>query len=85
MPVLTRPAAPAPHTTKPPEKSSARSSWWRQHRFSLAVLTPSLILIGIFVYVFIGYSVRVSVSKWQGLKPHLANRDPRWADRDTCP
>ncbi|WP_328665501.1 sugar ABC transporter permease [Streptomyces sp. NBC_00322] len=82
MPVLTRPAAPAPHTTKPPVKAPTRSSWWRHHRFSIAVLTPSLILIGIFVYGFIGYTVRVSVSKWQGLQPDLSPRDPLYQTYD---
>jgi glucose/mannose transport system permease protein len=34
------------------------------------MLTPSAILIGIFVYGFIGWSLRVSTSEWQGLLPY---------------
>jgi glucose/mannose transport system permease protein len=34
-----------------------------------AMLSPSVILIGIFVYGFIAWSLRVSMSDWQGLIP----------------
>jgi glucose/mannose transport system permease protein len=34
-----------------------------------AMLSPSVILIGIFVYGFIAWSMRVSMSDWQGLIP----------------
>lgn len=34
-----------------------------------AMLAPSVILIGIFVYGFIAWSMRVSMSDWQGLVP----------------
>lgn len=57
---------------------------------SVALLLPSMVAIGIFVYGFIAWSVRVSLSKWVGLTPdftwagleHYANliqRDPRFA------
>jgi len=36
---------------------------------SIAVLLPSMIAVAIFVYGFIGWSVRVSFSKWKGLTP----------------
>ncbi len=36
---------------------------------SLALLLPSIIAIAIFVYGFIGWSVRVSLSQWKGLNP----------------
>jgi len=36
---------------------------------SIAILTPSIIAVAIFVYGFIGWSVRVSLSKWKGLNP----------------
>lgn len=36
---------------------------------SIAILTPSIIAVAIFVYGFIGWSVRVSLSKWKGLIP----------------
>jgi len=44
--------------------------------FRIAVLAPSVLLLAIFVYGFIGYSIRVSVSKWQGLVPNLQVRQP---------
>ncbi len=36
---------------------------------SVALLTPSIIAVGIFVYGFIGWSIRVSLSQWKGLIP----------------
>lgn len=36
---------------------------------SVAILLPSIIAVAIFVYGFIGWSVRVSLSKWKGLIP----------------
>src|SRR5512143_2452866 len=36
---------------------------------SIALLLPSIVAIAIFVYVFIGWSVRVSFSQWKGLLP----------------
>ncbi len=36
---------------------------------SIGLLTPSIIAVAIFVYGFIGWSVRVSLSKWKGLNP----------------
>jgi hypothetical protein len=36
---------------------------------AVAMLSPSAILIGIFVYGFIAWSIRVSMSDWQGLIP----------------
>jgi len=36
---------------------------------SIALLLPSMIAVAIFVYGFIGWSVRVSLSKWRGLLP----------------
>jgi glucose/mannose transport system permease protein len=41
---------------------------------SIALLLPSIVAIAIFVYGFIGWSVRVSLSQWQGLAP-----DYTWA------
>ncbi len=37
---------------------------------SIAILLPSVVAVAIFVYGFIGWSVRVSLSKWQGLLPN---------------
>jgi glucose/mannose transport system permease protein len=36
---------------------------------SIAILLPSIVAVGIFVYGFIGWSLRVSMSKWKGLRP----------------
>jgi len=41
---------------------------------SIALLTPSIFAIAIFVYGFIGWSIRVSLSQWKGLLP-----DYTWA------
>ena len=41
---------------------------------SIALLLPSVVAVAIFVYGFIGWSVRVSLSNWQGLLP-----DYSWA------
>jgi glucose/mannose transport system permease protein len=41
---------------------------------SIAMLTPSIVAVAIFVYGFIAWSVRVSLSKWIGLLP-----DYTWA------
>jgi glucose/mannose transport system permease protein len=56
---------------------------------SIALITPSILAVLIFIYGFIGWSVRVSLSKWKGLNPDytwngLANYinlfyDPRFA------
>lgn len=36
---------------------------------SVAMLLPSMVAVGIFVYGFIGWSLRVSLSQWKGLTP----------------
>src|SRR5215212_5883106 len=36
---------------------------------SIALLIPSIVAVAIFVYGFIAWSVRVSLSKWKGLNP----------------
>lgn len=36
---------------------------------SIALLFPSIVAVGIFVYGFIAWSIRVSLSKWKGLTP----------------
>jgi glucose/mannose transport system permease protein len=56
---------------------------------SVMLLLPSMIAIAIFVYGFIGWSIRVSLSKWKGLNPdftwvglkqyyNLFHNDPRF-------
>jgi glucose/mannose transport system permease protein len=41
---------------------------------SIALLLPSMVAVAIFVYGFIGWSIRVSLSQWKGLLP-----DYTWA------
>lgn len=36
---------------------------------SVIIISPSVLAVLIFVYAFIGWSVRVSLSKWKGLNP----------------
>jgi glucose/mannose transport system permease protein len=56
---------------------------------TIALLMPSIVAVAIFVYGFIGWSVRVSLTKWKGLNPdytwnginqyiNLFNNDPRF-------
>jgi glucose/mannose transport system permease protein len=41
----------------------------RERILSIALVSPSILAIAIFVYGFIGWSARVSLSAWQGLTP----------------
>lgn len=56
---------------------------------TVTLLLPSIVAVAIFVYGFIGWSIRVSLSKWKGLNPdftwvglaqytNLFNNDPRF-------
>lgn len=36
---------------------------------SILLVSPSILAVLVFIYVFIGWSVRVSLSKWKGLNP----------------
>lgn len=44
-------------------------SWIRTRWVPIAMLSPSILAIAIFVYGFIAWSLRVSVSDWHGLRP----------------
>lgn len=37
---------------------------------SVALVTPSILAVAVFIYGFIGWSVRVSLSQWKGLTPN---------------
>ncbi len=39
---------------------------------SIALLLPSMVAVAIFVYGFIGWSIRVSLTQWKGLNPNYA-------------
>jgi glucose/mannose transport system permease protein len=56
---------------QPPEPVSRPSRMRRVPGWlaGLGLMSPSLILIGIFIYGFIGWNVRVSFTSWQGLTP----------------
>ncbi len=41
----------------------------RETVISVALVTPSILAIAVFVYGFIGWTARVSVSQWKGLLP----------------
>lgn len=43
---------------------------------SLLLLLPSLVAIGIFVYIFIGTTLYISISNWRTLKRDMTIRDP---------
>lgn len=46
-------------------------SWLRNNWVPVAMLSPSVLAIAVFVYGFIAWSLRVSLSEWQGLIPNL--------------
>lgn len=75
MPVAAPDASPQTATPRP-QRSASPAGFLRRNGFRIAVLAPSLVLVAVFVYGFIGYSVRVSTSKWQGLVPNLRMRQP---------
>ena len=39
---------------------------------ALLLVSPSLVVLGVFVYGFLGWNLRVSLSDWQGLRPSYA-------------
>jgi len=59
----SRPVAPPPPPARPRKQHGPR---WLP---GLLLVSPSLILIGIFVYGFLGWNVRVSFTNWRGLSP----------------
>lgn len=50
----------------PPKRRKRHGPRWLP---GLLLVSPSLILIGIFVYGFLGWNVRVSFTNWRGLSP----------------
>jgi len=50
--------------------------WIGKNFDSFLVLLPSFIAIVVFVYVFIGITLYVSLSNWRTLKPDLSIREP---------
>jgi len=75
--MTTAPPTSAPATSSTPTVSRPRRrSVLRGHGFQFAVLVPTLGVCFCAIYGFIGYSARVSVSRWQGLLPDLRPADP---------
>lgn len=76
---------PVPFTPPPVRRRKRRGPAWLA---GLLLVSPSLILIGVFVYGFLGWNVRVSFTNWRGLSPsyHFVGldnyerllRDERW-------
>lgn len=69
-------AAPRTATARRATPQTGPRGWLHRHGFQAIVLVPSLSLVAVFVYGFIAYSVRVSLSKWQGLAPDLSVKEP---------
>jgi glucose/mannose transport system permease protein len=59
-------SAPSPKPTKRARRLT------RDRLFSLALIAPSIIAVGVFVYGMIGWSGYVSLSKWNTLSPNYA-------------
>ncbi|OXB93055.1 carbohydrate ABC transporter permease [Parageobacillus galactosidasius] len=53
-------------------KSQKKRKWTVDHWLALAFLSPSVVLILIFVYGFIGWTGYVSLSNWNSLVPDLS-------------
>jgi len=60
------PSRPVYTPPPPPKRRQRHGPRWLP---GLLLVSPSLILIGIFVYGFLGWNVRVSFTNWRGLAP----------------
>lgn len=59
-----------PPTTAAPDVTEVRRWRWpinRDRLLAIGLVAPSIVAIAIFVYGFIGWSLRVSLSRWTGL------------------
>ena len=83
-----RPRPNQPDTPAQPPPRGTRDSRFARYRHwgpGLLLVSPSLLLIGLFVYGFIGWNVRVSFTSWRGLSPKydfvwLSNYTELWQD-----
>jgi len=78
MAALSGPSA-ASAKERPWTALAVRRPRMNEHHESFLLLLPSLILIAIFVYFFIGTTFYVSISNWRSLKPDLTIRQPLFA------
>ncbi|MBT8225363.1 MAG: sugar ABC transporter permease [Dactylosporangium sp.] len=81
------PAAGPPPTKQPPPRRQRDNRWGRYRQWGpgLLLISPSLLLLGVFVYGFLGWNVRVSFTSWRGLTPKydfvwLQNYTALWND-----
>jgi glucose/mannose transport system permease protein len=77
-----QPASAVPAATRAVRRPRRRRRSWGS---GLLLVAPSLILLGIFVYGFIGWNLRVSFTSWRGLSPRydfvgLRNYTALWHD-----
>lgn len=59
-----------------PSVSAPRRSWLGDRALAVLLLAPSVILLGIFVYGFIGTTVWISLSNWRTATPDWSFTDP---------
>lgn len=45
------------------------NTFHNERLLTITLLSPSMLAVAVFVYIFIGWSARVSLSKWKGLLP----------------
>ena len=65
----------APVRSRETRKGYFRSKMNLDQIKAIAIVSPSILAITIFVYGFIGWSFRVSTSDWQGLNPEYVGFD----------
>lgn len=58
-----------PRTNPINRRAQRRRARWRKTWPALLLVSPSIILVGIFVYGFLGWNLRVSLTSWQGFAP----------------
>jgi glucose/mannose transport system permease protein len=68
---------------RPVRRPRRRDRFWAP---ALLLVSPSLVAIGVFVYGFLGWNLRVSFTSWRGLTPRydfvgLRNYTALWQDR----
>ncbi len=66
----------------PRHRRMFRPGFWGRHGFRIVVLAPTILMLGLFVYGFIAYTARVSVSRWEGIGVNLDTQDPLFGSYD---
>lgn len=65
-----------------PSVPAPRRSWLGDRALAVLLLAPSVILLGIFVYGFIGTTVWISLSNWRTATPDWSFTDPLFSVYD---